>query len=337
MRKVLASVVITASCLALGLQFIHSQELQLRIGRELPPGITFDEETGNYIIRYTTPDGEPVEVVFVPATKIVPEVKVSFSFDAQTEKTTYSYRISNGRNSEQELHTFALQTHFPAPDTTVDKEGGYYIIRYTIPVDSVVTPEGWHGSGPNPTTQRVHWYYEKGATLEGGVVKPRGLLPGQSQAGFSFQSKNLPGVVMAFLRGNTSGLSLPSELPQEIAEGLRPIKRFENDSVLNPTIGPAIRVMGVEPFSAEFIAGSIQSNLVANVPGSMLPSEELRQSLYQKLWAAQSALREEQTAAAKEHLGAILKELTYQPESNISLELLQALVIDVKFVLSKLP
>ena len=46
--------------------------------------VTVEEGTGNYIFRYQAPDGSPIEVVFVPATKIKPEVRVAFSFDPAT-------------------------------------------------------------------------------------------------------------------------------------------------------------------------------------------------------------------------------------------------------------
>ncbi len=279
--------------------------------------VTVEKATGNYIFRYKAPDGSPMEVVFIQATKIKPAVRATFSFDPANDLTTYKFQISNRKASKQELYQIS--------------------IKVIPPVESIQTPDGWSGHGPAPATNVVTWSYQKGLTLVGGLVHRRGLLPGQSQAGFSFQSSNLPGVVRAYLRGNTPHRLVPPGATAEISRQMGRYTRWLNDSVHKATIGPAIQIDDLDPYDPTVHLGRLRENLMNELSHNMIPNQNLRQTLYGRLAQARAALQAEQPGEARKHLAAVLEELTYQPETNISVDLVKAIVINLNFVLGRLP
>lgn len=279
--------------------------------------VTVDEATGNYIFRYKAYDGSPIEVVFVPATKIKPEVGVVFSFDAATGLTTYKFQISNGKGSKQELYQLA--------------------VKVIPPAENIQTPDGWYVLGPSPPTSVVNWFQMRGGTLVNGLVQPRGLLPGQIQGGFSFQSPNLPGVVRVYLRGNARSWPNPPGVTSQIRRQMRRYTWWENDSVHKTAIGPAIQISDLDPYDPVTHLGRLQSNLVDELARDMIPNQNLQQGVYEKFGQARTALRAERPSEARKHLAAILEQLTYQPETNISVDLVKAIAINVNFVLGRLP
>lgn len=279
--------------------------------------VTVEEVTGNYIFRYKAPDGSPMEVVFVPATKIKPAVRATFSFDPAIALTTYKFQISNGKASKQELYQIS--------------------IKVIPPVESTQTPDGWWGHGPAPATNVVTWSYQKGLTLVGGLVHRRGLLPGQSQAGFSFQSPNLPGVVRAYLRGNTPDIIRSPGATAEISRQMMLYTWWLSDSVRKATIGPAIQIDDLDPYDPTVHLGRLRENLMNELSHDVIPNQNLRQTLYGRLAQARAALQAEQPDEARKQLAAILEALTYQPETNISVDLVKAIVINLNFALGRLP
>jgi hypothetical protein len=313
-----ASVVILASAFMAPMQALALQTQ----GRPAKPPkqrleVTVEEATGNYIFRYKAYDGSPIEIVFVPATKIRPAVRATFSFDPATGLTTYEFHISNGNASKQELSNFK--------------------VKVTPPVEDIQTPDGWEGHGPAPATNVVSWFQLRGGTFVGGLVQPRGLLPGQSLDGFSFQSPNLPGVVKVYFRGNTREWPSPPGATSEISRQMSRYTWWENDSVRKVTIGPAIQIDDLDPYEPTVHLGRLRENLMNELAHNMIPSQNLRQTLYGRLAQARAALQAEQPDEARKHLAAILEELTYQPETNISVDLVRAIVINLNFALGRLP
>lgn len=286
-------------------------------GQEQLLKVAIEEGTGNYIFRYTAYDGTPVEIVFVPATKINPEVRPLVSLDRGTNLTTYEYQISNGEASKQELHSFK--------------------VKVIPPVENLKWPEGWYGLKPSPATNVVDWFQERGLTLVGGLVHSRGLLPGQSQSSFSFQSPNLPGIATAYFRGNTPDWPNPPGLTHEVSREMSKYTWWENDSVRKPTIGPAIQVSDLDPYDPGVHLQRLQTHLAEKVPEEMLPSASLRTDFDEGLARARLALHAGQATDARKHLVALRQQLAQAPETDISQEFAQALLINLDFILARLP
>lgn len=290
-------------------QSAKSQEQLLRVDVE--------RETGNYIFRYKAPNDSEVELVFVPATKIKPQVTPSMSLHSETRLVTYEYVISNGEASKQELFNFK--------------------VKVIPPIEKRQWPEGWYGLGPSSATNVVDWFHERGATLIGGLVHRRGLVPGQSQSGFSFQSPNLPGVATAYFRGNTPDFPNPPELTHEVSREMWKYTWWENDSVRKPTIGPAIQVSDLDPYDPSVHLERLQSHLADQVPEEMLPSTKLRADLKQGLAGARQALQSAQPGEALKHLAALRQRLSRAAPAEIPTEFRQALIINLDYLEDRLP
>ncbi len=202
--------------------------------------IVLDPDTRDYIITYrSTYDPNKFEtVVFVPATKIDPTVKSKFK---QTESGTikYRYKVKNGKNGRQPL----IGVRFLA--TSADNT-------------SQVTPNGWRGlivSNIGGVGVRVNWSYRdlKEHTLNG-------LKPGRSQNGFSVDSKDLPGIGMIELNGDTPLQGFPDEGPDFRSEvGKKLVVLESNDFV--PLNAAVPRIPIPDPFDAAAVLTSIQKHV----------------------------------------------------------------------------
>ncbi|MGH9788517.1 MAG: hypothetical protein ACRD4U_07440 [Candidatus Acidiferrales bacterium] len=279
--------------------------------------VEVEKQTGNYVFRYKDPDDSPVEVVFVPATKIKPEVRATISLDRETRLVLYEYQISNGEASKQELFNFK--------------------VKVIPPVENRKWPEGWYGFGPSPATNVADWFQEKGATLVGGLVHRRGLPPGQSQSGFSFQSPNLPGVATAYFRGNTPDWPNPPRLTHEVSREMSKYTWWEYDSVRKPTIGPAIQVSDLDCYDPAVHLQRLQSHLAEQVPEEMLPDARLRADLKKGLARARQALQADHSGEASKQLKALRRRLSVAGAKNISTDLRKALLINLDYLENRLP
>ncbi|MGH9813946.1 MAG: hypothetical protein ACRD4T_12505 [Candidatus Acidiferrales bacterium] len=279
--------------------------------------VEVEKQTGNYIFRYKAPDGSPLEVVFIPATRIKPQVRPTMSLDRETSLVMYEYSISNGKGSQQELYSFK--------------------VKVIPPVKNPQWPEGWNGHEPKPATNVVNWFQEKGLTLVGGLVHRRGLQPGQSQGGFSFQSPNLPGAVTVYFRGNTPDWPHPPELTHEVGREMSKYTWWENDSVRKSTIGPAIQVSDLDPYDPAVHLQRLQSHLAEQVPEEMLPNARLRADLKKGLARARQALQADHSGEASKQLKALRRRLSVAGAKNISTDLRKALLINLDYLENRLP
>ena len=61
----------------------------------IKPTISYDQSTGNYIIKYEGYDGQMIEVIYEPATKIIPITMVTIKFNSVIDMFQYDYIIEN--------------------------------------------------------------------------------------------------------------------------------------------------------------------------------------------------------------------------------------------------
>lgn len=279
--------------------------------------VTVDPNTGNYIFHYTAYDGTPIEHVFIPATKITPMAHVEFSFDPIKKLTSYAYQISNGPKSRQELSDFK--------------------VKVIPPAENLRWPKGWKGHKPRSPTNVVSWFQLEGATFVEGYVQPRGLAPGKSQAGFSFESPNLPGVATAYFQGNTPETRSPPGITHEVRQEMSKYTWWEYDSVRKPTIGPAIQVNDLDPYDAGMHLQRLETHLAEQVPEELLSNKKLRADVKRALARARQALQAAHPDEALNQLVALRRRLSEAAPSDVSEEFRQALLINLDYILAKLP
>lgn len=242
--------------------------------------IVLDPGTGNYIVNYRgfPPEEQMYRVVFVPATKIEPVVKSSFTLTEQ-RNIRYRYKVTNGRNSKQPLVAFRMRVS-------------------NVIESSQLIPEGWRASIiPNFVDARilVNWGY---ADLK--EDDSAGLLPGQSQSGFSIDSPDLPGVDMARLSGATPIFAVFEEGPDPSSEVGKKLNQLEaNDFVLRPVAAPLIPVPS--PFNAATFLEAIRAHVKTWVEMKLL-DPALAMELDQQFQSAITALQSGNTSAARLYL-----------------------------------
>ena len=204
--------------------------------------IVLDPSTGDYVITYQGLDAEGNPkwhtVVYIPATKIEPEVKSKLRSDGKLA-FAYAYKLRNNRQSKQEIDGFDLRaTHADAATETTPK--GWW---------AIVTPD-FDKSGQE-SGFIVGWSFEGSG----------GLAPGKIQQGFGINSFHLPGVGVAKLRGYVSALA--NGFPDEGPGDDNPIyveyrKVMRNDFV--PRFVAVPRISVPEPFDAAVVLSGLQKH-----------------------------------------------------------------------------
>jgi hypothetical protein len=245
--------------------------------------IVIDPATGDYTITYQGLDleGNPKwhQVVYVPATKIEPEVKSKFRV-SDKRGFTYSYKIRNHSRSKQAIRGFrGLASHADS--------------------GSQITPQDWDGnilpdfdSAGQESGYRVNWSFDTSG----------GLAPGRSQGGFSFESLHLPGVGIARLTGAVNALNgFPDEGPGDDNPIYPEYRKFmRNDFVSRFVAVPKIPVP--TPFDAAMVLGGIQKHIKDDLLGMKLIDPVLASQLDRSLQAALDAAKINNTAAVRSNL-----------------------------------
>lgn len=212
--------------------------------------IVLDPDTGNYIItfRSTFPSRELHRIVFVPATKIDPLVKSKFKATDGGGTISYGYKIKNDDKAKQSLISFRF-------------------IASSVVKSDQITPKGWYGNvlqNIGGRGVRINWHF---GNL--GENENKGLLPGESQNGFSIKSQDLPGIATARLSGNTPVLALPDEGPAMDSEVGKQLNQLTaNDFVPRPAAVPLIPVPS--PFDAAAVLTSLQKHVKEDLVGMTL-------------------------------------------------------------------
>jgi len=192
------------------------------LAAQVKPSVTYDPETGNYIIEYEGHEGEnqePVLVhrIFEPSTKIDPFVSANTIKIIDSNYYKYQFTITNSASSLQRLQDFDLEIFSSVTEVTKPDEFWKTSFYSFVPV--------------------FGWFNSKSAD---GLSHPlNGIAPDSSEAGFSFGSYGLPTITNAYLKGKPIiYLSFPDEPPDEISELLKPLRKFPNNTVIKKTIGP---------------------------------------------------------------------------------------------------
>lgn len=281
--------------------------------------VVLDPNTGDYIITYFgtgAPGDKDNEIlrqaIFYPATKIDPIVRSAFKLRHDGE-VVYSYRVTNGKKSRQPLVSLLFDpvtdivSVSPLPKRYQDVNPSNVLQHIASAVSAITTPEGWTGrSTPSRAGGlRIGWSYDD-------LNSERdGLLPGKTQTGFGFSSKDIAGIAMAQMDGNAPINSYIDEGPSslEITKLLDPLE--QHDYVTRPAAVPAIAVPN--PFNAAVLIDRIQTQMHTWISMQLLDAT-LSTQLDRYLAAAADAYRHNQPKAGKEHIQTLRKMLKKEHE-----------------------
>jgi len=240
------------------LLFISTQAISALPGES----IILDPNTGDYTLTYWDSDGPNARIrraVYVPPTKIDPLLKSTFKFDDDSE-IVYSYRITNGQKSRQSLITMLFDpisnivSSTPLPTRFQDVDLATITQIDRAAVSAITTPEYWIGRSTTSRAGglRIGWSYRD---LRNDTD---GLLPNETQTGFGFSSKDIPGIGIAQFQGNAPVPMYSGEGPiGELATEFAPIE--QNDVVTRNAAVPTIRVPA--PFDAAVLLDRIQTHM----------------------------------------------------------------------------
>lgn len=295
---------LTSPFVGLLLMLATTQAISALLGES----IVLDPRTGDYTITYwdypKSPKKQLQKAVFVPATKIDPLVKSTFKI-RENDEVAYAYRVSNGARSRQSLVSIRFDpvsdivSALPLPKNEQDVDPNIMEQIIAAGMDALATPNGWNGGSYTSQSGglRISWSY---ATLHS---DNDGLKPGNTQGGFGFISKDIPGIGIAQLSGHSPVPGWPDEGPEgDIANEFETIE--QNDFVPRNAAIPTIAVP--VPFDAAVLLDSIRAH-VATWPSKQLLNPAFATRIDRYLVAAADANRFNQPKAAKEHIDALRK------------------------------
>ncbi len=274
--------------------------------------IVFDSKTGNYIITYlgyddTGESDKPTvsrQTIFVPATKIDPAIQSTFKFSSG-EEISYRYRVHNGVKALQPLSMFLfdpvtdIASSIPLPKREEDIDPNTIEQYFAVAADALVSPNGWVGQATASSSGglRIGW-------ININTSRPvSGISAGAVRGGFGFSSKDIPGIGVTQLQGETPVRSFVDEGPTgEIADQLE--KLTQNDYIARFAAIPTIAVPN--PFDAAVLLDRIRSH-VATWPSKQLLDPAFAAQLDRTMVAAADAFRNNQPKAGREHIESLRK------------------------------
>lgn len=268
--------------------------------------IVLDTNTGDYTITYwdypNSPKKRLHQAIFVPATKIDPLVK-SKLIHKDDNVISYTYRVTNSLKGRQSLDVFLLDSvtdlvsELPLPKNVQDIDSETIEMINQAGIAALTTPSDWFGivSTNDENGLRVGW-----SNLDSNNIND-GLKPGSTQNGFGFSSRDIPGIGIAQLSGNSPVPMYPAEGPTgELGKEFEKIEN--NDFVTRPAAVPTIAVP--EPFDAAVTLERIQAHMQSWIAMQLLDSAFSAQ-LDRSFQSAISAYRLNQPKVGKQHIQAM--------------------------------
>lgn len=267
-------------------------------GAEYPDKVKYDKATGNY--KYYYPYSKEKYWVFEPGTKIEALIKTEIRFFPNIQKYKYSYQVINSNKSRQKIDSFAV-------------EYGDAIDHVTLPTDRLFIDKMLDEQMVFRTI--ANW----GVTIK----------PGESQNGFSFESKGLPGIVDSYLKGY---VPLPPPFPKGGAPGDKPPDFFHN-SIAGKTVGPVA-------VPEKFVPEEFLSNLISLKDESFklgwIDTRMLSFRLGNRLKAIGKAIDEKNTLMAKDLTQSFIKEVASLKDEHLTPEAYYILKFNAQYLLDHL-
>lgn len=241
-------------------------------------GVVKNKATGDFVLRWKTPEGRWEEAAFVPATKIDVTVNSSVEFDKFTNSFTYRYAMASLKSSKQQVHQL--------------------IIEFGDAVYGIGAPDGWKPAALafrpalswSGTKADPHGLFglKAGSMLDSFSFRAFGYNDSQrfkerlgSQDGFIFHRASLPGVVRCWAQGYTDIVRLPGEAPESLTEV---IPGLLDDAVSGLTVGPVLVVEPFDPvvFTAKMAEYNLQSKSQGWIDGKTVERVDAKLSAIRK-------------------------------------------------------
>lgn len=294
---------LTSPFVGLLLLFASTQAISALPGES----IVLDPNTGDYILTYwdypsSIKKRQMRHAIFVPSTKIDPSVKSTFKFRGEGV-ISYAYRVTNGPKSRQALIAIRFDpvtdivSALPLPKNEQDVDPNIMEQLIAAGMDALATPNGWNGGSyaSQAGGLRISWSY---ATLHS---DSDGLKPGNTQGGFGFTSRDIPGIGTAQLSGHAPVPMFPAEGPSgELGKEFDLIE--QNDFVPRNAAIPTIAVPS--PFDAAALLDRIRSQMLT-WPNKQLLDPAFATQLDRYMVAAADAYRRNQPKAGREHIESL--------------------------------
>lgn len=247
MKRLLAICLLATVAMAQGQQPPKKFEFKVEKVNPRPPAepqegdkFEIDPSTGDLLIEYKDRSGKVAKVRIEKATKVKPEVTVSYQM-VQPDLVRYTYTLENKPGAKQDIEMFAIATDSPGMLKNATAPIGWWVLGPSRP-----------GSG-NPSGYA--WAAQLDAVREG-------LRPGKGRVSFSFDAPALPGLGAVYVRGleRIQFIDIDS-MSEWLSDRIFEARRFENNCVRPKTVGPKI---GIQPqLPAEAILTAIGSELMA--------------------------------------------------------------------------
>lgn len=202
-------------------------------------------------LAYSSAVGQVTVTCPPPPNQLTAAVAANVTFDQSTQLFTYNYVVSNSARSAQEISSFNLD--FTPPVSNFNNPQGW-----THAIFKRRSTLGWAATDPVPLPSGA----EDNSEVPAGIAQ---IKPGQSLAGFSFQSPKPPGPVKYFLTGFV-------EIPaQDDEEGAETLVEQCPQSVGNPL---DLAVVGTTQGPVNFIPVSIEIKPTAKPPVPINPGDQ---------------------------------------------------------------
>lgn len=247
--------------------------------RDFQEGVVLNPQTGDYTVTYKSADESFNEVVFIPATKILPTFKSKFETSKSGNTVSYRYTIKNGRDAKQDIGLVQTEISNIVPGGQLDPSGW----------ESTVVP-ALKGSD-----LILSW-----SPYLGGTDKLRGLPPGRTQNGFVLKSNDLPGIAIIRARGITGGVTeWLGHYP--VGSVGRQMDEIEKKDFI-PVYAAVPRIPVTNPINIEKVLQGIQQHLHQDLLSMKLVDSALSAQLDRSLIAAIEGAKIDNTAAVKSNL-----------------------------------
>ncbi len=283
----------TIVCILFGCLFLSTNVFAQN---ELVTGY-YDEQNDWFVFEWTDSELGKMSTIFDKENKVKPILNAIIEFDESKKTYTYNYELSNQEGAVQLLYSM--------------------VIDYFMPIYDVKMPsKAWYSDmyrNPPRFDDRGEWSWSK--TND----EPFGIPAGETESGFSFNSKGLPGiVVVAFVgerRARFSGGGLSWEQEESFEKVFVALKEKYKDKLKTKTaktIGPGKLP---EKFNAtDFIDHLIDLKHQAQELGWIKAEggDGIIQALDQKLNNAKAAIARGNTRSATKILKAFIKQVEAQ-------------------------
>ena len=302
--------------------------LNLKKLREHNLDVEFIKETGDLKIYYRDENDQVKFLIYHPANKVNIVVSTTVEKLDANEKGSgsqspiqqgyrYQYKIANAKTSAQSLCVFVIEMAIPktAP-ANIKPPSGWYFRRNLDPI-----ARNW-----------VQWI-ARTRTLDekrsDGRLKATDIAPGKKLEGYRLDAPGLPGILVAFARGNAKRNML-----NEAVESPGHDANCVKGSVVGPVPEPA--VFEAVPF-AQYIGGLYDQGVKLGWVDGDKKTVPVRDRFRKRLFSAIEAAEKGKTALAKRDFQSVLAETQNLVKRKlVTPEIETLLTVNIEYLLERM-